>query len=106
MRVCLVSREVAPFFGFGIGTYIQHMSRALVNAGHEVHVLTEPHEGLHEKGRQVLPRVRFHAVDITEGPAALAAYPTYPIRYAMGVYTALKHLHRKYNFDYIELPDY
>ena len=46
MRICLVSRELAPFFGGGIGTYISHASRALAEAGHEVHILTDRHPRL------------------------------------------------------------
>ena len=55
MRVCLVSREVRPFVGGGIATYIAEMAGALTAAGHEVHVLTEPREGLRERGAVALP---------------------------------------------------
>ena len=40
MRICLVSREFAPYYGAGIGTYLASVTRALSRAGHEVHVLT------------------------------------------------------------------
>ncbi|MBC7834228.1 MAG: glycosyltransferase family 4 protein, partial [Phycisphaerales bacterium] len=101
-----MSRELAPFYHGGIGTYVAQFARALIAAGHDVHILTEPHEDLHEKGPSLLPGVVLHAVNVKEGVSAMGAYPTYPMRHAMGVYQALKHLHKKYRYDCIETPDY
>ncbi|MCA9300782.1 MAG: glycosyltransferase family 4 protein, partial [Phycisphaerales bacterium] len=42
MRICLVSREFAPFFGAGIGTYAALMARTWIRAGHEVTLITGP----------------------------------------------------------------
>lgn len=39
MRIAFVSVEYPPFRGGGIGTYTLNMSRFLVEAGHEVHVI-------------------------------------------------------------------
>jgi glycogen synthase len=39
MRIGLVTTEFPPFYGGGIGTYCGSLTRALVQAGHDVHVL-------------------------------------------------------------------
>lgn len=107
MKICLVSREVRPFVGGGLATYIEELARGLLAEGHEVHVLTEPFERLHEIAADYLPGVTFHATNVHEGPAALnGAYFCYPTRYSMAVYTALKSLHATHRFDYIEFPEY
>lgn len=106
LRICLVSREFAPFFGGGIGSYASQMSAALAARGHEVHILTAPHENVLREGPKLRPGVTFHAVDFDSGDAALDAYPTYPMRHSMAVLDALKRLSAEKPFDYIEFPDY
>lgn len=106
MRVALVSRELAPFTGGGIGSYASLMARTLAGAGHEVHLLTEAHDGLAD-GR-LFPGVAVHAVDPRRGPAGLDAYPTYPQRYSMAVLHTLLDLAGRVDggFDLVEFPDY
>ncbi len=106
MRLCLVSRELAPFAGGGIGVYVTEMARAMVRAGHEVHILTEPHPDMARVAAAELPGVRVHAVEVSRGRAALDAYPTYPMRYSMAVLDALSAIHGTSPFDYVEFPDY
>jgi len=104
LRICLVSKELSPFFGGGIGTYVTLMSQAFANAGHEVHLLTAAHPGL-ERAPDVLPGVRVHAVTALE-PGFAGAFPFAPLRHAMAAYTTLKALHAQHPFDYIEFPEY
>ncbi|AGC47026.1 family 2 glycosyl transferase [Myxococcus stipitatus DSM 14675] len=104
MRICLVSKELSPFFGGGIGTYVALMSRAFADAGHEVHVLTAPHPGL-ERAPVLLPGVRVHTVAELE-PGYAGAFPFPPLRHAMAAYTALQSLHAQHPFDLIEFPEY
>jgi glycosyltransferase involved in cell wall biosynthesis/GT2 family glycosyltransferase len=99
MRICLVSREFAPYFGAGIGTYASQMARAWAAAGHEVHVLTAPHAGLPAEPT-------FHTVNVDRGRAALDAYRFDFLRHAMAVYESLRVLHADHPFDVIELPEY
>lgn len=107
MRICFVSREVAPFVGGGIATYIVEMARALHAAGHEVHILTYPYGDLQERGQRAMPGVQFHATDPAHGPAALpGAFFAEATQYAMAVYTRFKELSATHNFDYAEFPDY
>jgi glycosyltransferase involved in cell wall biosynthesis/GT2 family glycosyltransferase len=104
MRICLVSREFAPFFGAGIGTYAAQMARAWAAAGHEVHVLTAEHPGVLERGPSVCPGVQFHTVSLERGRVAMDAYRFDFLRHAMAVYDALVGIERR--FDYIEFPEY
>ena len=46
LRVCLVSRELSPFWGGGIGVYARNMAAAWAECGHEVHLLCPAHPGL------------------------------------------------------------
>src|SRR5262245_6402948 len=83
------------------------MARALVRAGHEVHVLTDPFPDLEERGPAVLPGVRWHTVDVNSGKSALpGAYYSQNARYAMAVLEALRPLHARHRFEYIEFLDY
>lgn len=106
MRICLVSREFAPFFGAGIGTYASLVAGAWAQAGHEVHVLTADHWELRQKAPALRPGVRFH---IAEWPRDTAL--AWGLRFdfmarAYGVYLSLRKLHAAHPFDFIEFPDY
>ena len=104
MRIAIVSREVSPFFGAGIGSYAAAMSRAWAASGHEIHIISAPHEGFLNRGPTTL-NARCHAAtpdltpDFEEHP-----YPF--MRHATGVYRLLLSLHDQHPFDYIEFPDY
>lgn len=106
MRICLVSREFAPFWGAGIGTYAASMARAHVEGGHEVHVLAPGHRGLDTTGPKLFPGVKFHVRQATLGPSEARAC-TWPFqRHALEVFRTLESLHERYQFQYIEFPDY
>jgi glycosyltransferase involved in cell wall biosynthesis/GT2 family glycosyltransferase len=107
MRLCLVSREVRPFVGGGIATYIAEMANALVAAGHEVHILTAPQDDLQRRGAEAMPGVTFHAVQVDQGKSALpGAFYAEATRYAFAVLEALRPLHERLKFDVIEFPEY
>jgi glycosyltransferase involved in cell wall biosynthesis/GT2 family glycosyltransferase len=106
MRICLVSREYAPFHGAGIGTYVSQMARAYSLAGHEVHVVTEPHPHLHVDGPRLRPGVTHHAVDLDSGVASMDGFAAGAMKHAMGVHELLSRLQGAHGFDYIEFPDY
>lgn len=100
MRIALVSREVSPFYGAGIGAYTTAMARAW-SRSHEVHLLTLPHPTLAERAAEVLPNIHIHTLTA----------PTLALRYnfqkhAMSVLDSLRTLHQTNPFDYIEFPDY
>jgi glycosyltransferase involved in cell wall biosynthesis len=98
MRIAIVSREVVPFFGAGIGTYAAEMSRAWSDAGHEVHFLSEDHKDFPDRGPAEL-RATCHAVSPEPEEFHFAGY-------SKGVRSLLTHLHALSPFDYIEFPDY
>lgn len=106
MRICLVSREFAPFFGAGIGTYASLMAKAWGEAGHEVHVLTADHWDLKQKGPELRPGVRFHVADWPRETAVTWGLKFDFMARAFGVFRSLRRLHAEIGFDYIEFPDY
>lgn len=116
MRICLVSREVAPFWGAGIGVYIGEMARAYAKAGHEVHVITAPHANLGEAALAgAMPGVHVHAADPGNlkpvgcpAPQARAiGFARFGFQaHALACHRVLRHLHERAPFDYIEFPEY
>lgn len=105
MRICLASREFAPFQGWGAGTYASLMAQALAGAGHEVHVLFADVADV-ERARALRPGVSFHAVDTADPWVRLPAFSAEPQRYSYGAYRTLLALHERYRFDCIEFPDF
>lgn len=99
MRVCLVSKEIAPFYGAGIGTYIAHAARAWAAAGHETHVLTHPHPAVADAAN-LFPGVTFHTIRLESG----REQPF--VRDSRAVLLELDSLHAAHAFDAIEFPDY
>ncbi len=107
MRVCLVSAEVAPFVGGGLAVYVLELSRALREAGHEVHVLTVPTAGLRAQTESLYPGVTFHEATLNEGKAAIpGAYYCDSSRVSMAFLGALREMHAATPFDYIEFAEY
>jgi len=107
MRICLVSREVAPFVsGGGIATYTPLMAHGLVAAGHEAHILTSAHENLQGRIPANLSDVAWHSVPPAGGDFDLDGWPSEMLKHSMGVYRELKRLHAAHRFDWIEFPDY
>ena len=105
MKVCLISREFAPFFGAGIGTYAACWVRALTQAGCDVHVITRTHEGVLVQGPSLYPGVTFHVVDPADGPPMLDRNYPYA-RHSLAVLKTVRRLHERFQFDVIEYPDY
>lgn len=102
----MVSREMAPFWGAGIGTYVASMARAWVGAGHEVHVLGVNDAEAATKGPRLFPGVRFHAVDPLGEPDERALWRSDVARRSQQVRRALVRLHAAHRFEYIEFPEY
>lgn len=101
MRIGLVSRELWPFGGAGIGVYAAAMARAWARAGHHVHLITAPYPDLPASG--VLDSgVHVHVAD----PASAPPLPFHFLRHAWAAHARLRALHAAAPFDYIEFPDY
>ncbi len=105
MRVCLASREFAPFQGWGAGTYASLMAQAFAAQGHEVHVLFADANFLAE-AKRLRPGVHFHATDMLDPWVRLPAFSAEPQRYSLAAYRSLLRLHEQHRFDYIEFPDF
>jgi glycosyltransferase involved in cell wall biosynthesis len=104
MRILLVSKEFAPFTGWGAGTYAALAARALADAGHDVHVLTDLHDGLGDNVTR--DGLTFHAVHASQGFAALRSYACSAQQHAYAVYERCTQLHATQPYDYIEFPDF
>jgi glycosyltransferase involved in cell wall biosynthesis/GT2 family glycosyltransferase len=104
LRICFVSKQFAPFYRGGIGTYVSQACRAFAAAGHEVHVLTERHPGI-ERAGQLFPSVRVHLVTY-DGSAPPGACRNASMQYALGVHQTLQSLHARHPFDLIEFPEF
>lgn len=104
MRIALVSREVSPFYGAGIGAYVTAMARAWAAAGHQVHLLTPAHPELKEGAAHVLPNVCIHTLDPAAGLSPRMRFPFQ--QHAMSVLESLRTLHAASPLNYIEFPDY
>lgn len=105
MRVCLVSRELAPFSGWGVGTYAANAARALASAGHETHVLTAPSAGVRDRGPGEFPGVTLHVIDRSGPPASLRHVPCRATQGPLAIFETLRALDDRHPFDYIELTD-
>lgn len=105
MRICLASREFAPFQGWGAGTYASLMAQALAAEGHEVHVLFADAADI-AQAAALRPGVTFHAVDMSDEWVRLPAFSAEPQRYSYAAYRALLRLHDQHRFDCIEFPDF
>ncbi|MFM9996345.1 MAG: glycosyltransferase [Phycisphaerales bacterium] len=105
MRACLVSTEFAPFSGWGVGSYAANMARALIDAGHETHVLTAPAPGVHDRGAEFFPGVRFHTIDRSGAPASLPHVPCRATQGPLAIFQTLRSLDEACGFDYVEFAD-
>ena len=103
LRICLCSRQLSPFEVGGIGTYVSVMSRALAEAGHDVHLVTARYPGLGESLPEA-PGVSIHPVDPPE--AAARFLRPEQVRHAYQVWQTVRRLDAEAPFDVIEFPEY
>jgi glycosyltransferase involved in cell wall biosynthesis len=102
MRVCLVSKELAPFHGWGVGTATAELTIALLRAGHEVHLLIDPLPGAAQHGGTHFPGAHFHFLEAS-GPHHVPCLST--IRPKL-IYDTLRTLARQHAFDAICFNDF
>ncbi|GJQ30517.1 MAG: hypothetical protein HBSAPP03_24010 [Phycisphaerae bacterium] len=106
MRVCLVSSELAPFRGWGVGAATASLALALREAGHEVHLLIDDLPGLRERGGLEFPGIHIHILEPADFAAALDQVPAECTRRPLVVYRRLADLHTRLKFDAIEFNDF
>ncbi len=125
MRICLVSSEYPPFSGGGIGTYTNITSRALAEAGHEVHVIANAWTDRGTNHRAALEHVdasgrlhvhRIPALNNQYGPCPPHDQPFDPLGticrqrecslyWSLRVAERLTELHKEFNIDVVEYPE-
>lgn len=131
MKICFISYEYDPFPGGGIATYHNVAVKKLVEAGHEVHVVTnaawhgsrEPSctQRLWQQGNLHVHRIFYFNekrgvpdnagfLDVVpsrygwEGPSSWALHPSNQAAYQAALY--VESLHATHKFDVIESPEY
>lgn len=102
MRLCLTSSEVAPFFGWGVGSCVTNYLHALRDAGHEVHLLADDLPGLRAQAPRVLPGITLHTLPALESHHT----PFIHTRRPLAVYRALHDLHERHGFDALVFNDF
>ncbi|HET6980649.1 MAG TPA: glycosyltransferase, partial [Myxococcaceae bacterium] len=103
LRICLTSWQLPPFVTGGIGTYALLMSRALAEAGHDVHLVTGAHPGL-GPAHPDAPGVHLHPVGAPEGAARFLVPDQ--VRRAHQIHATVERLAAEAPFDVIEFPEY
>ena len=110
MRICLVSREVAPFGGGGIGVYVTALAGLLRDVA-DVTVITvgdhrEPFDRLLAAGDPRVPAgVTFHFVPAPDLRAVEHAFGYHHV-WAASVLAAVEELYGDDGPELIEVPDY
>ncbi|HWW87828.1 MAG TPA: glycosyltransferase family 4 protein [Vicinamibacterales bacterium] len=113
MKIALLSFEFPPETGFGgIGTYTWHHARALVELGHEVHVLAGAREPttLRAIDNDGVLVHRLRADDLAmRAFASLGRVELWWTRQrlenAWNMYRGIARLHRQHRYDVIEMPE-
>jgi glycosyltransferase involved in cell wall biosynthesis len=106
MRICIVSSELAPFHGWGVGTATASLARALRDAGHDVHLLLDDLPGLRDGFEQAFPGIHSHIMTQEEFASALRQFPCECTRRPIVVHRRLEQLHDQFDFDCIEFNDF
>ena len=110
MKIGFVSREYPPFFGGGVGTYVDQASRALASLGHDVHVFTMGAGQGYADGDPpgvFVHRLRYAPPDpFTKGLAGAWTRANEWL-YAAGLfYRALMEFTEKQRLDIVEFPEW
>lgn len=105
MNICLVSREYPQETGWGgIGTYTYHLSHALVEKGHSVHVVCQ---GLERSNDYVNGRVSIHRIvhkNILEHKRFFKEVAL-RLEYSLTVYQKVKELIKEFSIEIVEGPN-
>jgi len=102
VRVCLVSRELAPYTGWGVGTYAAQMASALMRAGHEAHVLADEGPGVRRGPSHAHAGAEIHTIDVSR---AMRHMPTRASDRPLAILERVRALHEAHDFDLIEFAD-
>jgi glycosyltransferase involved in cell wall biosynthesis len=108
VRICLVSREVAPFGGGGIGVYVTALARLLSRIADVTVITVDEHAGAHAAlaGDPALPPgVRFHFAAAPDQWSVAHSFG-YHHAWSAAVLDAVVELYGDAGPDLIEVPDY
>lgn len=102
MRVCMVTSELAPFCGWGVGTSVGALASALARAGHEVTLLAPDHPRLRERFADVYPHLRL----VIQPEPARPCLPAPEVARSLAVYESLKSIHADRPQDLVLFNDF
>jgi glycogen synthase len=110
LRFCLVTRELAPFGGGGIGVYVANLARILADAGQVTIITRAAHRTEHERRvaaglESIDPRVSLRFVE-EPPPEALGTYVDFHHAWSAAVLQELEACYGDRGPDLIEFPDY
>src|SRR5262245_5421452 len=107
MRICLVSQEDPPETNWGgIGTQTRIKARALVRAGHEVHVLSRAADRGPAMRTEMDEGVVVHRMQPPGFDFPIFGKATYMVGYSWTVLGGLNRLRKDVAFDVIDFPEY
>lgn len=107
--ICIVSRELYPFGGAGIGVQVAGTLRALATSFEVTVLTTASHRAAYERARDrgELPAwLENVQVEFVEEPAEPGEYYTHMHAYSARVFERLREIYPRRGPDLIEFPDY
>ena len=105
MNIIYVCREISPFTGGGIGTYIGNVVKGMVRSGHSVTVVTDFMGNAPENPNTLFPGVRF-IIPIVYDAKRLSDFMSEHQAYASRVYETLLKLAAEEHIDIVEFPEF
>jgi len=105
MNIVYVCREISPFTGGGIGTYIANVLKVMQKVGHRVTLVTDFMGSPPEDPNLLFPGVRF-VEPITYNAEKLADFMSEHQAYSSRVYDTLLELSRSEVIDVVEFPEF
>lgn len=103
MNICLLSTGYPPENGGGIGTYTYNLANALVNLGHNVHVITK--SDVNRKSCENVNGVIVHRIPFLSFPYIIERFLP-GMRWSFYIYKYIKKINKGCEFDIIEFPNW
>lgn len=103
MNICIISRELYPFYKAGIGVYIYNLALSLAENNHNVVIITDNYPEINN----FFMHENIEIVSVEEdNPDHLEFFREYALYYSFKVNQKLLNVVEIQKFDLIEIPDY
>jgi glycogen(starch) synthase len=104
MRILMLSWEFPPRMVGGLGRHVDALTRALVAAGHEVHVVTREHPDA--PAEEDVDGIRVTRVDVSPPEVPFDDFVTWVMAFNTSVLAAASRLARAHEFDLVHVHDW